>query len=187
MKRRLVMFVWLVVFFGILAQGAAQNRLTSPSTGYVFENIVEFAEITEGFSVLASILKGSTLGQELRAGGTYLLIAPTDEAFASVPQEELAMFLDDPERLDAFLRAHVLRLDLAPGGLMNALSRQGTIAPRSLGGAPTVIERSSNGALTVAGTAVAGAELVAGNGSLLVVDVLPELASAGAAFFGGSR
>jgi len=57
---------------------------------------------------MSAIVKAAGLEDALSAKGPYTLLAPSDEAFAKVPEEQLAALLQDPARLKAFVMNHVL-------------------------------------------------------------------------------
>jgi uncharacterized surface protein with fasciclin (FAS1) repeats len=57
---------------------------------------------------MSAIVKAAGLEVALSAKGPYTLLAPSDEAFAKVPEEQLAALLQDPARLKAFVMNHVL-------------------------------------------------------------------------------
>lgn len=58
-------------------------------------------------TVLAAIDKAG-MRDQFANGGPYFFFAPTDEAFAALPKDQLAALLNDPEALTQLLKAHVV-------------------------------------------------------------------------------
>jgi uncharacterized surface protein with fasciclin (FAS1) repeats len=69
---------------------------------------VDFLEIREGFSTYLSALETAGLTEMLADGKPYLLHAPTDEAFAALPKDQLDALMSDPQALAELLRYHIV-------------------------------------------------------------------------------
>ena len=164
--KRLIVLVALLVLFGT---ATAQRPSAEP---YTYASVAEFAHITEGFSILASILRGTEAGLAFQGNGPFTFIAPTDEAFATLADDELKSLLDDPDRLAALLEAHVVRDGTLIGTLADRVRSAGTLSTRTIAGDAVRIEQDANGALLVNGLPVVWTEIAAQNGTILVVDSL---------------
>jgi uncharacterized surface protein with fasciclin (FAS1) repeats len=73
-------------------------------------DIVETALATTSFSTLATALGAAGLIETLKSEGPFTVFAPTDAAFAKVPQQTLADLLqpENKKRLAAILTYHVV-------------------------------------------------------------------------------
>jgi transforming growth factor-beta-induced protein len=77
---------------------------------YGGQDIVETAVAAGSFNTLAAALKAADLVGALQGGGPFTVFAPTDEAFAKLPKEQLAMLLEPKNKalLQAILTYHVV-------------------------------------------------------------------------------
>jgi uncharacterized surface protein with fasciclin (FAS1) repeats len=72
------------------------------------KTIVETAIGAEKFSTLVTALKAAGLVDTLQGKGPFTVFAPTDEAFAEIPEETLAALLKDKAALTEILTYHVV-------------------------------------------------------------------------------
>ena len=93
------------------------------------KDIVATAASDARFSVLATALKQAGLLDTLRGEGPFTVFAPTDDAFAKLPQGAVAALLEPSRKADLqhVLTAHVvsgrvLSSQLAPAGAVKTLS-----------------------------------------------------------------
>merc|ERR1712151_32570 len=82
----------------------------SMQTTSASKNIVELAVGVEDLSTLVTALKAGNLVSALEATGPFTVFAPTNEAFAKLPKEQLALLLDPKNinALQAVLEYHVV-------------------------------------------------------------------------------
>ena len=73
-----------------------------------------------GFSTLGMALEATGLDQTLAAEGAFTVFAPTDEAFAALPEGALDALLDDPAALTDLLEYHVLTETVSASDLVAA-------------------------------------------------------------------
>ncbi|MGD8362061.1 MAG: fasciclin domain-containing protein [Gemmatimonadota bacterium] len=71
-------------------------------------NIVETAISAGSFETLVAAVKAAGLVETLSGPGPFTVFAPTDEAFAQIPEEQLNALLADKEALTAVLTYHVV-------------------------------------------------------------------------------
>ena len=71
------------------------------------KDIVETAVAAGQFDTLASLLKQAGLKKTLKGNGPYTVFAPTDKAFAKVPQATLDALAQDKAKLRSVLLYHV--------------------------------------------------------------------------------
>lgn len=132
-------------------------------------DIVETAVAAGSFTTLATALEAAGLVETLKGEGPFTVFAPTDEAFARLPEGALDALLEDKEKLAAVLTYHVV-----PGRISSrevaALS-----SARTVNGAELEIA-AKDGKVMVGGATVTGADVPATNGVIHVIDtvLLPE-------------
>ena len=71
-------------------------------------NIVETAREAGTFQTLLAAVDAAGLGDTLADGGPFTVFAPTDDAFAMLPQETVQGLLADPPALARVLTYHVV-------------------------------------------------------------------------------
>ena len=72
------------------------------------QNIVETAAAAGTFQTLLKAAEAAGLADALQGEGPFTVFAPTDDAFAKVPRDDLAALLNDKEQLAAVLKYHVV-------------------------------------------------------------------------------
>ena len=71
-------------------------------------NIVETAMAAGSFNTLVTAVQAAGLVETLSGEGPFTVFAPTDEAFAQIPADQLSALLADKEALTAVLTYHVV-------------------------------------------------------------------------------
>jgi uncharacterized surface protein with fasciclin (FAS1) repeats len=104
----------LVVVTVALVVSVGLNPL-SADCGTCDKTIVEVASGSEDFSTLVAAVKAADLVETLSSEGPFTVFAPTDAAFAKLPEGTLEMLLkpENKEKLTAILTYHVV-----PGKVM---------------------------------------------------------------------
>lgn len=122
-------------------------------------------------STLLAAVETAGLAEGLAAPGALTVFAPTNDAFAALPQSAVDALLANPEALAALLRYHVAR------GRYTAADLR-VVQPATLDGRLLTVVAQGDG-ITVNGATVLAADVAAGNGLLHVVDriLLPPLAA----------
>ncbi|MBD0347001.1 MAG: fasciclin domain-containing protein [Coleofasciculus sp. Co-bin14] len=140
----------------------ASNSTTSGS-------IVEVAASNGSFKTLTAALKAAGLDQTLASGGPYTVFAPTDEAFAALPEGVVEELLkpENKEMLAKVLTYHVVAGENTSGSLK-------TGETMTLEGAPVQV-KVSEGSVMVNDANVVQADIKASNGVIHVIDkvILP--------------
>jgi uncharacterized surface protein with fasciclin (FAS1) repeats len=72
------------------------------------KDIVETAVAAGSFKTLATALEAAGLVETLKGEGPFTVFAPTDEAFAKVPEADLKALLADKAKLTKVLTYHVV-------------------------------------------------------------------------------
>jgi uncharacterized surface protein with fasciclin (FAS1) repeats len=125
-------------------------------------NIVETAREAGTFQTLLSAVDAAGLGKTLADGGPFTVFAPTDAAFAALPQGTVHGLLADASALTRVLTYHVVPGRIASGEITTD-SEQKTIE-----GSMLTIAR--NGGVTVNDATVIQADVEAENGVIHVID-----------------
>lgn len=129
------------------------------------EDIVATARAAGQFKTLSAALEAAGLVGMLEGQGPFTVFAPTDEAFARLPEGELAKWLK-PESKAALSR--VLAQHVLPGRFSS-----GDLADRrfaDVASGQRVAIHAAEGALTVGGARVVKADVAASNGVIHAVD-----------------
>ncbi|MCL6535986.1 MAG: fasciclin domain-containing protein [Armatimonadetes bacterium] len=124
--------------------------------------IVDIAVQAGSFKTLVQAIQAAGLVETLSGEGPFTVFAPTDEAFAQIPQETLQAVLADKAKLTAILTYHV-----APGKLMAADVVRSTQLPTVQGQSITV---STEGGVRVDNANVIQIDIEADNGVIHVID-----------------
>jgi uncharacterized surface protein with fasciclin (FAS1) repeats len=124
--------------------------------------IVDIAVQAGKFNTLVQAVQAAGLVETLSGEGPFTVFAPTDEAFAQIPQETLQAVLADKEQLTAILTYHVV-----PGRLMAADVVRSTQLQTVQGQSITV---SAEGGVRVDNANVIQTDIEADNGVIHVID-----------------
>src|SRR5512146_373104 len=141
-------------------------------------DIIEIAVRARQFSTLVAALTLAELTEALEGTGPFTGFAPTDSAFAELPNGTLHSLLRDKERLAAVLLHHVV-----PGKIMTRdILAAGGATVDTLNSMPLHLT-VRDGKVYVNGVQVVNADLSASNGVIHVVDevLIPAAVPASAA------
>ena len=127
-------------------------------------DIVDVARKAGSFKTLLTAIDAAGLSDALRGAGPLTVFAPTDEAFAKLPEGALSGLLKDPKKLRSILTYHVV-----PGRLL-AKDIGKLETAKSLQGSPISFRTSSP--TTVNGAAILKANIMAANGVIHVIDTV---------------
>jgi len=125
--------------------------------------IVDVAASQPGFSTLVSAVKAADLVGTLSGPGPFTVFAPTNEAFAAIPADQLEALLADKALLTSILTYHVV-----PGAVM-AADLQPTQQVTTAQGDSVDIEVTQDGA-TINGCNIVATDVEASNGVIHVID-----------------
>lgn len=104
----------LIIAFGLFAKACDSSSSTSPIIPEE-PTIVEVAAANEQFSTLVGALEQAGLAGALNAAGPFTVFAPTNDAFAALPEGTLASLTE--EQLTDILTYHVLTAEVPSGAL----------------------------------------------------------------------
>ena len=129
------------------------------------KDIVDTAVAAGSFRTLAAALKAGDLVGALKGDGPFTVFAPTDEAFAKLPQGTLDSLLQDKNKLRAILTYHVV-----PGKVMSTdLVGKKTMAKTVEG---TQVSIDATDGVRVNNAKVVKADIDASNGVIHVIDTV---------------
>lgn len=133
-------------------------------------DIVATAIAAGQFETLAAALEAADLVEVLQGEGPFTVFAPTDEAFAALPEGTLEDLLkpENKEQLVSILTYHVV-----PGAVLSTDLESGEV--ETVEGSTVMVEVSETG-VTVDEANVISADIEASNGVIHVIDavILPE-------------
>jgi transforming growth factor-beta-induced protein len=133
------------------------------------EDIVDTAIEAGSFNTLVSAVQAAGLEEALRGDGPFTVFAPTDDAFAKLPEGTLNALLADPATLADILLYHVL-----PGKVMAAGISDGLEA-ETLQGSKVVFAIHSDSTPAINDALIVATDIMASNGVIHVIDsvILP--------------
>lgn len=127
-------------------------------------DIVEVAMAAGSFETLVTALQAAGLVETLQGEGPFTVFAPTDEAFAKIPEADLDALLADKEALTAVLTYHVV-----PGKVMAADVAQLDTAVTVEGSSITI---DTSDGVKVDEATVVKTDIEASNGVIHVIDTV---------------
>jgi phosphate binding protein len=137
------------------------------------QTIVDVAAGNPDFSTLVGLVQSAGLADVLASDGPFTVFAPTNEAFAKLPQSVVDLLGSDPELLTHVLTYHVV------SGKVTAADATTMMAPSmemgSVGGEPVGSEldvKVGDDGVTVNGAAVVSADIEASNGVIHAIDTV---------------
>lgn len=135
-------------------------------------DIVDTAASNEDFSTLIAAVKAADLVEALKGDGPLTVFAPTNEAFAKLPEGTLENLLkpENKEQLQSILTYHVI-----PAKIKSSAIAPGETSVETLQGQQVKVVASDNG-VTVDGANVIKTDLYTSNGVIHVIDsvILPK-------------
>lgn len=155
----------LALILALAGPAATQDDTTQDDTAQDSSGtIIDVAAGNEDFSTLVAALQAAGLAETLSSEGPFTLFAPTNDAFAALPEGTLEGLLADPAGdLTDILLYHVVS-----GQMMAADLNEGMIA-RTASGVPVIIS-GSDGSLTINSANIVSTDIEAANGVIHVVD-----------------
>jgi len=134
------------------------------------KDIVDIAAGNEDFSTLVAAVQAADLVETLKGDGPFTVFAPTNAAFAALPEGTVETLLkpENKDKLAAILTYHVV-----PGKVMSGDLSNGMSATTVQGSDVTIM---TEGGVMVNGANVTAADIEASNGVIHVIDavILPE-------------
>merc|ERR1711956_56048 len=134
------------------------------------ETIAELAIATPALSTLLAAVKAAGLVETLSGEGPFTVFAPTNDAFAKIPEDALNGLLADKDALTAVLLRHVV-----PGAALKARDvPHGTTPVKTAGGEEIEVTKVPHTSISIKSSAgeagVIGFDIIATNGVVHLVD-----------------
>jgi uncharacterized surface protein with fasciclin (FAS1) repeats len=141
--------------------GTASVKADEPGT----KDIVDTAVAAESFKTLVTAIKAAGLVDTLKGEGPFTVFAPTDEAFAKIPEDKLQALLKDKKALTAVLTYHVV------SGKVMAADVVKLDSAKTVQGQPlTIVTKDDK--VTINGVNVVKTDIGCKNGVIHVIDAV---------------
>lgn len=144
--------------------GKAANAEEKQTAAKDASDIVSIAAGSDDFETLVTAVKAAGLVETLSTKGPFTVFAPTDEAFAKIPEDQLAALLEDKEALTRVLTYHVV-----PGTVSSNAVTKLDSAKTVQGGMLTI---DTSDGVKINGARVVKADIQASNGIIHVIDTV---------------
>jgi uncharacterized surface protein with fasciclin (FAS1) repeats len=172
----LAIVVALTMSSAVYAQCGSTEKASATGSAKENARVVEKMDIVEtamsagSFETLVTAVKTAGLVEALKGEGPLTVFAPTDEAFASLPEGALESLMKDKEALAAVLTYHVVPRELKAADVVK-LSKV-----ESLNGQDIEV-RIDDKKVLVAEAEVKSTDILCSNGVIHVIDrvILPEM------------
>ncbi len=161
----------IMITLPVAALAGNYGSSTGKSGGMASKDIVDTAASAGSFNTLVQALQAADLVDTLRGPGPFTVFAPTDEAFAKLPEGTLTDLLrpENKGKLQSILTYHVV-----PGKVM-AKDAGMLDSAKTVNGQSFSISKSGGG-LMVDGANVTQADIMTSNGVIHVIDqvIMPQ-------------
>ena len=139
---------------------------TPPATSTEGKDLVSIAQSNPSFSTLTKALKAAGLIETLQGEGPFTIFAPTDEAFAELPQDALQDLLK-PENKEVLVK--ILTYHVVPGNVESSQLKAGEVKTVQ-GDAINVKISSDKKAVTVNDAEVVTPDVKGSNGVIHIIN-----------------
>jgi len=161
--KRITIITALALALAVGVATATAGRATPAGPKMGEKNLVQTAIAAGQFKTLASLLQKAGLAGTLEGKGPFTVFAPTDAAFAKVPEATLASLAKNKAKLRAVLLYHVVK------GKVTAAQAIKLHSAKTLEGKSLSI-KVSGGKVIVGGATVIKANVLASNGVIHVIN-----------------
>jgi uncharacterized surface protein with fasciclin (FAS1) repeats len=150
------------------SSNSTEGSSTTAGSETAGSDIVDTAVAAGSFGILVAAVQAAGLEDTLRGPGPFTVFAPTDAAFAALPEGTVANLLlpENRETLRGILTYHVVS-----GRVMAADAAALTSAP-TVNGASAPIAPSASGGLTIGGANIVTTDIECSNGVIHVIDAV---------------
>ncbi|MBB6017856.1 fasciclin domain-containing protein [Deinococcus radiopugnans] len=147
-----------LLFTGVAFAGGGSSMPSGNTIAAIVSN-------DPNFSTLLAAVKAAGLVETLSSPGPFTVFAPTNAAFAKIPQADLNALLNDPAALKSVLLYHVVP------GKVTASQVTGLTSATTVNGADLNIS-TSGGMVMINDATVTKADIMASNGVIHVIDTV---------------
>ena len=131
-------------------------------------DIVDTAIAAGAFETLVAAVQAAELVDVLKGEGPFTVFAPTDEAFAALPEGTVESLLE-PENKDMLVA--ILTYHVVPGEVMAKDAEGATVDLETVQGASVTVDGTGE-TVTVNGANVIDADITTDNGVIHVIDAV---------------
>lgn len=148
-----------------LTLAVASTFATSAFAGASKMDIVDTAVNAGSFGTLVAAVQAAGLVDTLKGDGPFTVFAPTDEAFAALPEGTVEMLLkpENKEKLVSILTYHVVPSKVMSGDIAGKKAEVGTVE-----GSKAMVDATDG--VMIDGAKVVSADIEASNGVIHVID-----------------
>lgn len=148
----------------------AETPATQPSAETENQDIISVAESNPSFTMLTRALKAAGLEDTLKGDGPFTVFAPSDAAFAKLPQDAVQDLLK-PENKEVLVK--ILSYHVVPGRVLSTDLNSGEV--KSVEGGPISVRVDPTTGVQVNDATVVQPDIRASNGIIHVIDnvILP--------------
>ena len=141
------------------------------------QDIVDTAVQAGTFTKLVAAVKAAGLVQTLKSPGPFTVFAPTDTAFAALPEGTVEALLKDVPKLTAILTYHVIQGKVAAADVMK-MTKNGPAEAKTVQGQSVTLKTQGilSKSVHVNDAKVVVPDIAATNGIIHVIDkvIMPE-------------
>lgn len=134
----------------------------------VLPDIVDTAVGAGSFGTLVKAVQAAGLASVLKGTGPFTVLAPSDEAFAKLPEGTLDSLLADKEKLKAILTYHVIPGYVTSKKIVKEFN--GKTAPTVNGKEVNIKVSKGDNIVTIDKSIITQADIKCGNGYIHVID-----------------
>lgn len=160
MKRHLALTIVLTLAAVPAIAGSCGDHAKQASN-----NIVETAVSAGSFNTLVAAVQAANLADTLAGDGPYTVFAPTDEAFAKLPEGTVEKLLASPDQLREILLYHVVPGKVTASQVVNLSSA--TTAQGS-----DIDIKVADGSVMIDNATVTATDIETSNGIIHVIDTV---------------
>lgn len=128
-------------------------------------NIIDTAVNAGSFNTLVAAIKAANLVDTLKGAGPFTVFAPTDEAFAKLPEGTVDALLKDIPKLTKILTYHVVSGKVLSGDVVKLKSAT------TVEGSDVKID-ASNGSVKINDSKVVTPDVATDNGVIHIIDTV---------------
>ncbi|MEM6753272.1 MAG: fasciclin domain-containing protein [Cyanobacteria bacterium P01_C01_bin.38] len=148
----------------------AETETTEPSAGTESQDIIGVVDSNPSFTMLAKALRAAGLEDTLKGNGPFTVLAPSDAAFAKLPQDAVQDLLK-PENKEVLVK--ILTYHVIPDRVLSTDLQSGEV--KSVEGGPISVKVDAATGVQVNDATVVQPDVRASNGIIHVIDnvILP--------------
>jgi len=148
----------------------AETQPTQPSADTEGDDIIGVASANPSFTMLTKALQAAGLVDTLKGDGPFTVFAPSDAAFAKLPQDAVQDLLK-PENKEVLVK--ILTYHVVPGKVLSTDLKSGEV--KSVEGGPISVKVDPASGVQVNDATVVQPDVKASNGVIHVIDnvILP--------------